>query len=96
MNFRVEFSAEARDTLVNLQELDYKKYNKVLKTLGLMSLNLRHPRLNTHKYESLSNREGQEVFEAYVENRTPGAFRVFWYYGPGQGVITVLAITHHP
>ena len=61
-----------------------------------METNLRHPSLNTHKYDSLSGPEGEEIFEAYVENKTPGAYRVFWYYGPGQGVLTILAITPHP
>jgi len=45
MNFRLEFSTEARNILVHLQEVDPKKYNKVLKTLGLMAINLRHPSL---------------------------------------------------
>lgn len=54
MNFRIEFSSSARDSLINLQELDAKKYNKVLKTLGLMATNLRHPSLKTHKYDTLS------------------------------------------
>jgi hypothetical protein len=96
MNFRIEFSSSARDSLVNLQELDPKKYNKVLKTLGLMATNLRHPSLTTHKYDTLSGPNEEEVFEAYVENKTPAAFRVFWYYGPEKGVITVIAITPHP
>ncbi|MEH2220452.1 MAG: hypothetical protein V7K72_25715, partial [Nostoc sp.] len=52
--------------------------------------------LNTHKYESLSGPNGEEIFEAYVENKTPAAFRVFWYYGFEQGVITILTITPHP
>ncbi|WP_242063349.1 hypothetical protein [Nostoc sp. FACHB-892] len=61
-----------------------------------MEVNLRHPSLNTHKYESLSGPNGEEIFEAYVENKTPAAFRVFWYYGSEQGVITILTITPHP
>jgi hypothetical protein len=96
MNFRIAFSSSARDSLVSLQELDAKKYNKVLKTLGLMATNLRHPSLKTHKYDTLSGPNEEEVFEAYVENKTPAAFRVFWYYGPEKGVITVIAITPHP
>ncbi|MCA1993619.1 MAG: hypothetical protein LDL41_16485 [Coleofasciculus sp. S288] len=61
-----------------------------------METNLRHPSLKTHKYDSLSGPNAEEIFEAYVENRTPGAWRVFWYYGPGKSIITVLAITAHP
>jgi hypothetical protein len=39
---------------------------------------------------------GEEVFEAYAENNTPGAYRIFWHYGPGKDVITIIAITPHP
>lgn len=96
MQFRLEFQPEAEETLANLQQIDQKKYKKVLKTLGLMQTNMRHPGLKTHKYNSLYSPEGEDIFEAYVENRTPGAFRVFWYYGPDKNVITILAITPHP
>jgi hypothetical protein len=40
--------------------------------------------------------KSQKVFEAYAQHKTPGAFRVFWCYGPAQGQITILAITPHP
>lgn len=96
MQFRLEYQPEAEETLANLQQTDPKKYKKVLKTLGLMQTHLRHPGLKTHKYDSLSGPDEEEVFEAYVENKTPAAFRVFWYYGPGKNVITILAITPHP
>ena len=72
------------------------KHEKVLKTLGLMATNLRHPGLKTHEYLSLSGPNNEKVFEAYVENKTTAAYRVFWYYGPEQGTITILAITPHP
>ena len=96
MQFRLEYQPEAEEALANLQQTDPKKHKKVLKTLGLMQTNLRHSGLKTHKYDSLSGPEEEEVFEAYVENKTPAAFRVFWYYGPGKNVITILAITPHP
>jgi hypothetical protein len=96
MQFRLQFSTQAKDTLANLEQTDPKKYRKVIKTLALMETNLRHPSLQTHKYDALSGLNGEEVFEAYVENKTPAAFRVFWYYGPDQEVITILAITPHP
>jgi len=37
-----------------------------------------------------------QVFEAYAENQTPAAFRVFWYYGPSARELTIVAITPHP
>jgi len=46
---------------------------------------------------------GEKAFEAYAENDTPGAYRIFWHYGPDEvaekkrtPVITVVAITAHP
>ena len=39
---------------------------------------------------------GEEVFEAYARNRTPGADRVFWCYGPRKRQRTIIAITPHP
>ena len=96
MEFKLKFSREAAETLKSLEETDEKKYKKVRKTLGLMQVNLRHPSLQTHKYSSISGPKGEEVFEAYVESKTPAAFRVFWCYGPGKGEITIIAITPHP
>jgi hypothetical protein len=96
VGFRLRLTSEAKDVLVQLAKADPKKYKKVLKTLGLMQVNLRHPGLNTHKFNSLKGPNGEEVFEAYVENRTPGAYRVFWCYGPDQEEITILTITLHP
>lgn len=68
----------------------------VKKALGYMETNLRHPSLNTHKHTELSRQYGFEVFESYAQNRTPGAYRIFWRYGPQRGEITVLAIVRHP
>jgi hypothetical protein len=96
VGFRLKLTSEAKEALLQLATTDPKKYKKVLKTLGLMQVNLRHPGLNTHKFGSLTGPKGEDVFEAYVENRTPGAYRVFWCYGPEQEEITILAITPHP
>ncbi len=86
----------AKEVLNSLQQLEPKKYQKVLKTLGLMETNLRHHLLNTHEYWSLAGANGEEVVEAYVESKTPAAFRVFWHYGPGNVIITIIAITPYP
>jgi hypothetical protein len=73
-------------------------FQQVRKTLQLLAANPRHPGLQTHPYRSLQNPfdSSDKVFEAYAQNRTPGAFRVFWCYGPGKTEITIIAITHHP
>ncbi|MGD0075854.1 MAG: hypothetical protein ABSD31_16155 [Candidatus Binataceae bacterium] len=73
-----------------------KRLKSVQKALGLLQTDSRHPSLHTHKYESLKGPRGEEVFEAYAENRTPAAYRIFWFYGPGKNEITIVAITPHP
>jgi hypothetical protein len=96
MTFRIVLTDEAWEAFNRLAAQNPTKHEKVRKTLGLMETDLRSKSLQTHQYESLKGPDNEKVYEAYVENRTPGAFRVFWYYGPGKGVITVFAITTHP
>ena len=96
MRFRLTFTDEADRILKELQKNKDPKLNKVRKTLGLIETNLRHPGLQTHEFTSLSGPNGEKVFESYVENRTSGAWRVFWFYGPKRGMIRVLNIAQHP
>ena len=73
-------------------------FKQVHKTIQLLEQNPRHPGLQTHEYTSLRHPYDpkQKVFEAYAQQQTPGAYRVFWCYGPDRGSITILAITPHP
>lgn len=73
-------------------------FKQVKKTLKHLRENPRHPGLETHPYSSLEHPwdPSQKVFEAYAQNNTPAAFRVFWCYGPAQMQITIIAITAHP
>jgi len=96
VNFRLEFQPEAIEMLEWLEQFDAKKHKKVLKTLGLMETNLKHQSLKTHKYNSLKGINGEDVFEAYVENKTPGAYRIFWHYGMERNVLIILSILPHP
>ena len=85
----------------DLREIEtYPAKRKILKavrkTLGLLETNLRHPSLQTHEFTSLKGPSGEKVFEAYVQQKTPGAYRVFWYYGPERNQITIVSITPHP
>jgi hypothetical protein len=73
-----------------------KRYQAVKKTINFLAIDPRHPSLQTHEYTSLKGPNGEKVFEAYAEQNTTAAYRVFWYYGPSKGIITVFAITPHP
>ncbi len=61
-----------------------------------METDLRYPSLQTHGYSELDGANREKVFESYAQNHTPGAYRVFWHYGPKKGQITVVAIVPHP
>jgi hypothetical protein len=73
-----------------------KRYRAVKKAIKLLSSNPRHPGLQTHEFTSLKGPDGEKVFEAYAEQNTPAAYRVFWCYGPGTNQITIIAIVRHP
>jgi hypothetical protein len=96
--FELEWTHEARDNYYRLKgdASQQKRYKAVRKTLRLLAVNPRHNSLMTHEYLSLKDPKGEKVFEAYAEQKTPAAYRVFWYYGHGRSVITIIAITPHP
>lgn len=72
------------------------EYKEVGITLVRMQQDLRHPSWNTHEYHKLSRDTGYKVFESYAQNHSPGAYRIFWRYGPGKDEIEIIAITSHP
>lgn len=96
--FTLRFTREAAEVLASLEGDPHleKKLKKVRTALGRLQLDPSYPSLRSHKYSSLSGTNGEDVWDSYVENRTPSAWRIFWHYGPGAGTITVIAITPHP
>lgn len=98
MSFKLEFTDEATAQFKSLEKDKglAKRFKAVRKALAYLEANPRHPALNTHKYSSLQGPNGADLFEAYAENKTPGAYRIFWCYGPAKNIITVTAITPHP
>ena len=96
--FEIFLTDEAKIQLERLKEdkgLE-KRYNAVKKAIRFLSENPRHKSLNTHEFTSLSGPKGEKIFEAYAEQSTPAAYRIFWYYGPDRNQITIVAITPHP
>ncbi len=73
-------------------------FKQVKKALDLLRNNPKHPGLHTHEYQSIADEAGSKikVFEAYAQNDTPGAYRIFWSYGPKKTELTIQAITPHP
>jgi len=102
--YTLRFAKRAAETLRVLENGDpnqLAKLKKVRQALKRLEANPRHLGLHSHLYESFPVDRDVKVWDSYVENRTPGAWRIFWQYGPdvpesGQRVITVLAISPHP
>lgn len=66
------------------------------KAAALLEENPRHPGLHTHEIDELSRRFGEKVWQSYLENRTPGAARLYWVYGPERHQITLVGLDRHP
>ena len=106
MNRELRFTATAEKQYTNLKSIPSNKgvFKQVQKTLGYLETNLRHPSLQTHEYYSLTRLYGEKVFEAYIQQDSPEAYRVFFHYGPDEAnesgkripIITIVAITPHP
>jgi len=96
--FELRLTPEAEENykLLKSDPSQKKRYNAVKKTIRFLVENPRHNSLQTHEYISLRGPNREKVFEAYAEQKTPAAYRVFWYYGPSKATITILAITAHP
>jgi hypothetical protein len=102
---KIEFTPTADRQLAALENDPSKAaiLKQVEKALGYLETNPRHPGINTHEFTSMSGVNDEKVFEAYAQNDTPGAYRIFWHYGPDEvdgkkriPVLTVVAITPHP
>ena len=103
--FKLRFAPKAKAMLKALESggpNEQAKLKKVRKALALLEQNPRYPGLNSHQYESFPVAKDVKVWDSYVENRTPGAWRIYWMYGPNEmrdgveiAVITVLVIGPH-
>jgi hypothetical protein len=73
-------------------------FKQIGHALAKLRDNPRHPGLNSHPYSDLEHPfdASEKVWESYAQNDTPGAYRIFWGYGLGRNIITIIAITPHP
>lgn len=94
--YTVGFGPDALKCLSHLATHDSVRYRKVIKTVEKMRRDLRNNSLHTHPYDDKIGPHGERMFEAYVEHRTPGGWRLFWFYGPGDRCLTIHEITPHP
>jgi len=105
--YLLRYTKSASKEFADVQRRDVGKVGRIVKCLRKLAEDPRQTGLNSHKYSSKAGPNGEEVWESYVENNTPAAWRVFWCYGPDEvdpndltgpllKVITVIAMTPHP
>jgi hypothetical protein len=96
--FRLFWTANSKETLTRIQSDPSLSipYKAVKKTILLLASNPHHNSLQTHRFFSLKGPAGEKVFESYAQQKTPAAYRIFWYYGPDNNCITIFAIIKHP
>jgi len=81
-----------------LEATDRPKWKKVNKALRFLAENPSHNGLQAHKWDSLKGDgpKGEDIWTAYVENHTPSAWRIFFYYPKDErGVIALVSVEPH-
>ena len=96
--FDIYLTDEASNQLTTLKNDKglAKRYKAVRKSILFLAEDPRHPGLSTHEFTTMKGPKSEKIFEAYAEQKTPAAYRVFWYYDPDKNMITIVAITPHP
>lgn len=70
-------------------------YRKIRKALQYLETNPKHPGLNSHEIDVLTEKYAVRIWESYLENKKAGARRIFWIYGPETREITIVGIEKH-
>jgi mRNA-degrading endonuclease RelE of RelBE toxin-antitoxin system len=98
MNFRLKITSTAKKVLKKLKgNPGNRRDDKAIrKAVTLLGDNPRYPGLQTHIIYSIKGPSGEKVFEAYAQQNTSSAYRIFFYYGPNEKEITIFAIIQHP
>lgn len=80
--FRIKLTPDAQAAWEALRLSNERKWKKVNKALKFLAENPAHPSLSAHKWDSLRGRapDGGDIWTVYVENNTPSAWRLFYFY----------------
>jgi hypothetical protein len=97
MPFELLVTEKVEKVLAKLEKGDQAKLKRVEKCFAQLEEDPRHPGLSSHGYDEIAGPPlGEKVFESYVENHAPSAWRAWWIYGPSEGQITVVDLGPHP
>lgn len=94
-NIVYDDTAEAQLKELSSRKDLVRRFKAVTKALILLSQNPRHPSLHTHEFDEYSRALGVKVYEAYAENATPRAYRIFFFYGEDKNTIKIFRIEPH-
>lgn len=80
--FDVYLTESAGDLHDRLASSDRARWRKINKALKLLAADPKHPSLAVHKYDDYAGAgpSGEDIWIAYIENHTPGAWRLLFYY----------------
>jgi len=96
--YRLKLTPDAEAAWRGLQSTNPKKWKKVNKALQYLEMDPNYHGLAAHKWDTLRGRapDGGDVWTAYVENNTPSAWRIFFFYDSREpGLIYVTSIEPH-
>lgn len=97
-NFKITITKEFKQQITAIKEDPTREglEFQIKATITKLAHDPKYKGLNSHKFSSLNEKYGCEVWESYVQNNTPGAWRLFWLYGKGKNEITLLLVIPHP
>jgi hypothetical protein len=106
LSYWLRITPEAKEFLKDLKKSPARQglWDQTKKALHNLETNPRHSGLRTHKFDSMKGPRGEQMFTAYIQNNTPSAHRIFFYYGNDSRVkdgkplseMVIFAITPHP
>ena len=79
----------------NLNVDEEELFKRLVKSIKFMSVDPKHPSLQTHEIEELSKKYKMKIWQSYLD-QGKSARRIFWAYGPNRKEITILGIEPHP
>lgn len=96
--FEIAFTSEALRVLEDLGKPKHAdKLARIQEALSLLrDFGPSYPSLRTHQMQSIKGVNGKPVFQSYVENNTPSAWRIWWQYSDQPEQISIVSIGPHP
>lgn len=71
------------------------RFKKAKKAIGTMrEVGPSYPGFHTHQMDHLKGPGGATIWNSYVENAAPNAWRMYWVWKPG-GIVFIVSIGPH-